>query len=393
MTRPLRFADIVPFDISSVADDADRLGPDVLRMENLDTDIAPSPAALAATRAAIGDLSASSYLPFTGRRDLRLAISDDLATRSGHRFDPDTEVVISSGGLAAILAALLATTDAGDRVVVTDPCYAGFIGRIRLVGAEPVHVPLRTENGRWRLDLDAMASITQARAVLFMSPSMPTGHVLTDEEWEAVAALLDRTGAWLLYDTAMERILFDQAAVNSPLTRPELRDRTVILGSAAKEHRLIGWRVGWAAGPAEVIADIAQAVIYNTVVPSGFAQIGVLTALRDAEPGITAATAELQRRRDLVLSELAGYPPGYPAICPDGGWSLLVDTRALGTESRELSRALLEHGHVAATPMTAWGPVVAPRYLRLVFATEPVQRLVGLRARFDRALLNLDRAG
>ncbi len=295
-------------------------------------------------------------------------------------------MVISSGGLAAILAALMATTDPGDHVVVTDPCYAGFIGRIRLVGAEPVHVPLRVTGGRWRLDLDVMATITTARAVLLMSPSMPTGHVLTDEEWAAVAALLDRTGAWLLYDTAMERILFDGAAVNSPLSRPELRGRTVVLGSASKEHRLIGWRVGWAAGPAEVLRDIAQAIIYSTVVPSGFAQLGVLAALRDPDPGIAAATAELQRRRDVVLSELAGYPPGYPAICPDGGWSLLVDAHALGTEPRQLSAALLEHGHVAATPMTAWGPAVAPRYLRLVFANEPLERLAGLRQRFGAAL-------
>lgn len=380
--RPRRFAGISPLDIIAVAESADALGPQVLRMENLDTDLAPPPAALAATRAALTDLSwSSSYLPFTGKPGLRTAVSDQIHARTGHRYDPGTEVVISSGGLAAVFAALLALTDPGDQVVLTDPCYEGLIARVRLAGAQPVHVPLRPEGGRWRLDVDALDSIRRASVIVTMSPSMPTGHMLDDSEWDAIARLAGRTGAWVLHDTAMEAITFDGRPVSSPLTHPDLAGRTVLAGSVAKEYRMIGWRIGWAAGPAGIMRNVGSAVVYSTVVPSGFSQAGAEAALRGGDGGIGQATRQWQTRRDLILSELAGLP----AISPDGGWSLLLDATALGTSAPGLSRSLLEHGHVAATPMTSWGPRVAPAYVRLVYSREPVARLAGLRARVQAA--------
>ena len=380
---PRRFASISPLDIIAVAESADALGAQVLRMENLDTDLAPPAAALTATGDALTELGwSSSYLPFTGKRGLRAAVSDQIHARTGHRYDPGTEVVISSGGLAALFAALLALTDPGDHVVLTDPCYEGFIARVRLAGAQPVHVPLRPEGGRWRLDVAALDRISRASVIVTMSPSMPTGHMLDDSEWDAMARLAERTGAWVLHDTAMERITFDGRPLSSPLTRPGLAGRTVLAGSVSKEYRMIGWRIGWAAGPAAVMRNVGSAVVYSTVVPSGFSQAGAEAALRSAEDGIAQATEQWQARRDLILGELAGLP----AISPDGGWSLLLDAAALGTSPRALSRHLLEHGEVAATPMTAWGPQVAPAYVRLVYSREPVARLAGLRDRVQRAV-------
>src|SRR5687767_12074322 len=127
-----RFAGVEPFGIEAVASAAGA-DPDVLRMENLDTDLAPPPAAVAATREAAGLDDANSYLPFTGLAVLREAVGRRLTDQTGRAYDPNAEVVISSGGLAGILSALLATVDAGDEVVVTDPTYAGLLQRIRLV--------------------------------------------------------------------------------------------------------------------------------------------------------------------------------------------------------------------------------------------------------------------
>jgi aspartate/methionine/tyrosine aminotransferase len=381
-TRTRRLADIDPLDIIEVARAAEVMGPDVLRLENLDTDLPPPPGVLAATTEALGDLAASSsYLPFTGKPELREAVAAQIEARTGVRYDSDREVVISSGGLAALFAALLARVDPGEPVVLTDPCYAGFTARVRLAGARPVHVPLRPERGRWRLDVDALDRIDEAAAIVTMSPSMPTGHVLDDAEWEAVARLVDRTGAWVLHDTAMERLLFDGRPISSPLTRPELAARTIVVGSPAKEYRMIGWRIGWAAGPAEVMRDVASAVVYSTVVPSGFTQAGARAALT-GDDDVPAVVATWQERRDLILRELAGLP----VVGPDGGWSMLVDAAALGTDARALSARLLASGRVAATPMTAWGPRVAPDFVRLVHAREPVARLAGLRERVDAAL-------
>ena len=381
--RTERFRDIEPFGIDAVAAAAGD-APDVLRMENLDTDIAPPWSAVEATRPMVGARAGNSWLPFTGLPGLREAVADRLQGQTGRRYDPATEVVITGGALAGLLSALLATVDHGDEVILTDPTYAGFINRVRLAGAHPVLTPLVVTDGRWRLDADRLAAAVspRTRALLLMSPSMPSGHVLTAAEWDAVADACDRSDAWLLYDAAMDEVLYDGTPLLHPAARHDLRERTVTLGGVSKNYRMIGWRVGWAVGPATVMGDVALAAIYNTTVASGFGQVGAHAALLDHDNGVAAAVREWQARRDLLVEELAGLP----IVVPVGGWSMLVDAMALGMTAPELSRGLLERGRVAATPMTAWGEQVAPRYVRLVFATEPLDRLRGVGERVRAAL-------
>jgi len=336
------------------------------------------------TRDVVGERTANSWLPFTGLASLAEAVADRLSAQTGRRYDPRSEVVVSGGALAGLLSTLLATVDHADEVIVTDPTYAGFINRIRLVGARPVFVPLVVVDRRWRLDVGRLAAAVgpRTRALLLMSPSMPSGHVFTEREWSAVAEACHRADAWLLYDAAMDAILFDGVTSWHPATIEALAGRTITLGSVSKNYRMIGWRVGWVAGPAEVMGDVALASIYNTTVASGFGQVGAHTALTDGNDGIGAAVAEWQARRDLILRELAELP----VVVPEGGWSLLVDATSLGTTAEDLSRRLLDHGHIAATPMSAWGAEVAPRYVRLVYSAEPLDRLRGIGARFRAAL-------
>jgi aspartate/methionine/tyrosine aminotransferase len=381
--RTERFRDIQPFGIDQVAAAADD-AEDVLRMENLDTDVPPPAEAVQATRDAVGTDDANSWLPFTGLQPLRETVARRLEMQTGRPYDPLREVVITSGGMPAALSTILATVDAGDRVVLTDPTYAGLIGRVRLAGARPALVPLVVTDGRWRLDLERFAAtvMPDTRAAVLMSPSMPSGHVFNAEEWRAVADALERADAWLLYDAGMDQILFDGIAPFHPASLPSLRERTITIGGVSKNYRMIGWRVGWAAGPAEAMGDVAFAAIYNTTVTSGFAQLGARAALNTADDGVREAVIEWQARRDLILRELEGLP----AVSPDGGWSLLLDATELGREAPELSAALLERGRIAATPMTAWGETVAPRYVRLVYSNEPLGRLRGIGERVRAAV-------
>lgn len=381
--RTERFREIEPFGIDAVARAAGN-APDVLRMENLDTDIPPPWSAVEATRPMVGARAGNSWLPFTGLPGLREAVADRLRRQSGHAYDPYEEVVITGGALAGLLSSLLATVDQGDEVILTDPTYAGFINRVRLVGARPVFAPLVVVDQRWRLDLERLteAVTSKTRAILLMSPSMPSGHVLTAQEWAAVGDACERADAWLLYDAAMDEVLYDGTRPWHPASRDDLRERTITLGSVSKNYRMIGWRVGWAVGPAPVMGDIALAAIYNTTVASGFGQVGAHAALIDRDNGVAAAVRQWQERRDLVLDELAGLP----VVVPEGGWSLLVNAQEVGMSAAELSRNLLERGRIAATPMTAWGRDVAPQYVRLVFATEPVHRLRGIGDRVRAAL-------
>ncbi|MDA0634549.1 pyridoxal phosphate-dependent aminotransferase [Nonomuraea sp. MCN248] len=381
-----RLRDIPGIGVDAVGDAADAAGdPDFLRLENLDTDLRPPAVALAATHAAVDADSANSYLPFQGHRSLRAAAAAHVGRLSGHAYDADTQCVSVAGGLNGILNTLLATVENGQEVVLCDPVYAGLVNRVRLAGGIPRFVPAQPTADGWTIDPERLAKAVGpgTAAVLMMGPAMPTGLVLDERHWSALADACERHDAWLIYDAAMERIRFDGRPPSHPAAHEKLARRTITVGSASKELRLIGWRVGWVVGPAPIMADIRLVGLTNVVCQVGLAQQAVAAALNapDAEADVAAATAEWQRRCETVLDQLAAYP----VIRPHGGWSLLLDTRPLELTASDLSRRLFDRAKVAATPMDGWGPS-GRRYLRMVFANEPVERLTSLGDRFRLAL-------
>jgi len=378
-----RLREIPGFNIDRVAAAAGD-DPGVLRMENLDTDVPPPAAALEATRAAVGEDDANSWLPFNGREDLKEAVSEYVRRRGGPAYDPRREIVITCGEGEAMLDALLCLTDPGDEVVLTDPTYAGMLNRVRLVGAVPRLAPLVVRDGEWRLDLDALSAAAvsdRTRVVFVNNASFPTGWVASDDEWDAIARLCAERDLWLLYWGGFEGVLYDGRAVRQPAALPGMRDRTVTVGAPSMEQRMIAWRVGWIVMPAELTDAVSRAQIYNGLVASGFAQIGTREALRVGDDDLRAANAEWQRRRDETLRQL----DGLPVVRPSGGWAALLDVAALGFDCADASARLLEHG-VAATHMRGWGGEVADRHVRFVFSNEPVERLALLGDRVRAAL-------
>jgi aspartate/methionine/tyrosine aminotransferase len=377
-----RLDDIPGFNIDRVAAAAGD-DPDVLRLENLDTDIPPPEAAMQATRAAIGEDEANSWLPFTGRDDLKEAVAAFIERRGGPRYDGRREIVITGGEGDAMLDALFCLTDRGDEVLLTDPTYAGMLNRVRLVGAVPRLVPLHVADGEWRLDVDALrAAVNERTQVVFLNnASFPSGWVASDDEWDAVAAICRDHDLRLLYWGGFEGVLFDGRQVQHPASLSGMRDRTITVGAPSLEQRMIAWRIGWVVAPGELVNDVSRVHIYNGLVPSGFAQIGARVALGVPEEDLAAANAEMQRRRDETLRQLAGLP----VVRAAGGWSLLLDVAALGLDCVEVSDRLLEQ-KVAATPMRGWGGEIADRHVRFVFSNEPVERLALLGARVRQAL-------
>ena len=381
--RPHRLAGLPALGVDAAAAAA---GSDagVLRLENLDTDVPPPAAAVAALRDSAGRDEANSYLPFTGSRELRELVAAQLERQTGRAHDPETEVVITCGGTEGMFDALLATVQDGDEVVVTDPTYVGMLSRVRLAGATPVGVPFHIAGAEWRLDLEALeqALSPRTRALFVMNPSMPTGAVLNADEWAAIANACDRTGAILIYNASMERILFDGRPLIHPAALPGLTDRTLTVGTLSKERRMIGWRVGWVAGPVDLMADVIACHLFNVVTPVGIAAAAGCAALRAGDDDLHTAVAEWERRRDTVITQLAGLPV-VPAA---GGWSLLLHARPLGFSGAELAARLLHLGRIAATPMDGWGEANGADWVRLVFSNEPVERLGDLGERVRRSL-------
>lgn len=380
--RAKRLHDIAGFGIDKIGEAAEG-DPDILRLENLDTDLPLPPGVVEATRGATGDDEYNGFIPFSGRTDMKEAVADFVERRSGIRYDPGSEIIIPPGEAGPILDVLLATTDPGDEVIVTDPTYAGIIFRIRLAGGRPRFVPHVVDDGVWRLDLDALRAAVsdRTRAIAVMGTAFPTGAVLNEAEWDAIAAIARERNVHIIYWALMEGFVFSGRPILHPASLPEIRDRVITVGSVSAEFRMIGWRVAWVVADAETAEACGLVHLYNGLLASPFAQAGAVVALRSPQEDFDRQVEELERRAEAMTGQLEGLP----AVRPEGGWSLLLDTHAMGIDPAEASDRLLKE-RVAATPMTVWGETVAPRYLRLVFSNEPVERIELLGERLRRAL-------
>jgi aspartate/methionine/tyrosine aminotransferase len=217
--------------------------------------------------------------------------------------------------------------------------------------------------------------------MLLMSPSMPTGAVLDHDDWKVVAELCVKHDLLLILDSAMERLLFDGASVLHPAALPGMAERTITVGSSAKELRMIGWRVGWIVAPEEYIPDITAVSLANVVVPVGIAQEAVAVALERSYSTLAAYVCELQHRRDAMIQQLEGLPFGVPL----GGWSMLLRVSDFGIDGGTASARLLSEG-VCATGMQGWGGALSSQFIRFVYANEPVHRLQNLGERVRAAM-------
>ncbi len=362
-----RLAEIPGFSIDRVAAAAGD-DPEVLRMENLDTDVRPPAAAIEATRAALDEDEANSWLLFTGRDDLKDTVATFIERRGGPRYDGRREIVIVPGEGLAMLDALYCVTDPGDEVIFTDPTYAGMINRVRLVGAIPRLVPLRVVDGWWRLDTKALrATVTdRTRAIFVNNASFPSGWVASHEEWEAIVDVVTSRNLWLLYWAGYEGVLFDGREVIHPAAFPGMRDRTVTMGDVWAEQRMIGWRVAWVVAPGELVNDASRVHIYTGLTTSGFAQIGARVALEQPPEDLAAANAEWQRRRDETLRQLAGLP-----VVPAAADGRSCSTRGRSVSSRPSSPAACSSRRWQPRPWEAGAVRSPPGTFALCSATNP----------------------
>jgi hypothetical protein len=239
MPTGVRRLDAIPgFNIDVIAAAAGD-DPEMLRLENLDTDVAPPTAAVEATRAAVGSDEANSWLPFTGRDDLKDAVAASIERRGGPRYDGRREIVITSGEGDAMLDALFCLADPGDEVVLTDPTYAGMLNRVRLVGAVPRLVPLHVVAGEWRLEWSAPAGGERADTRrLLNNASFPSG-------WWRARTSRGRGGLCCERDPGStgpgSKGCCSTAVGRPPRRARRMRDRTVTVGALSFEQRMIAY--------------------------------------------------------------------------------------------------------------------------------------------------------
>ena len=291
----------------------------------------------------------NQYAPGIGIAALRRAVAAHQQRHYGIELDPDTQVVITTGCTEAVAAALLGLVEPGDEVVVLEPYYDSYLAMLQVAGAVQRPVTLRSPD--FGVDLDELRSAVtpRTRFVLLNSPHNPTGTVLTDTELQAVAALAIEHDLTVITDEVYEHLVYDGRTHTPIATLPGMAERTLTLSSAGKSYSFTGWKVGWATGPAELVAAVMAAKQWLTFTSGSPLQPAVAHAL-DEHPDFPLTLArDLQERRDLLLSglELAGLPTSTP----QGTYFATSDVSALGwDDAMAFCRALPERAGVVAIP-------------------------------------------
>ena len=324
---------------------------------------------------------ANQYAPLPGVPALRAAIVEHQRSRYGLVHDPDTEVQVTFGATEAIAAALLGLCNPGDEVIALDPTYDSYAAGVALAGARLRRVPLRPPE--WRFDPAELAAAVseRTRLVLLNSPHNPTGRVLDRAELEAVAALCREHDLIAVTDEVYEHLVFDGEHV--PLaTLPGMAERTLTISSIGKTFSVTGWKIGWACGPAELVAAVRGAKQFMTFAGGTPLQHASAVALGMAERHGAELAAELKAKRDRLCDGLERA--GFEVLRPAGTYFVNVD---VGEDAVAFCRELPERAGVVGIPTSVFSgdPERVKTLVRFAFCKreevidEAARRLAALR--------------
>ena len=309
----------------------------------------------------------NQYAPMPGVIALREALARKIERLYGRRYDPATEITITSGATEAIFDTLTALVHPGDEVLLFQPAYDSYVPAIQLSGGTPVFITLRPPD--YGIDWDAArrALTPRTRAIVLNSPHNPTGMILTSDDMRELSHLLDQTDAIVVSDEAYEHIIFDGARHESMSRYPAIAERAIVIGSFAKTFHTTGWKIGWAAAPKALSAEVQSIHQWVTFAVNGAIQLAYAEFLAN-DPECRGVSTFYQRKRDLFLS-LIKESRFRPLPCR-GTFFQMVDYSAISSDpDTEVAMWLLkEHGVASIPPSSFLYGVDGGPILRLCFA-------------------------
>lgn len=315
------------------------------------------PAMLEAARAAIAD-GVNQYPPGPGIAALREAVAAQRKRCFGLDYDPDTEVLVTVGATEAIAGAVLGLVEPGSEVLLIEPFYDSYSPVVAMAGARRVSVSLVPDGRGFAMDVDRLRrAITPAtRALIINSPHNPTGTVFTDTELAALAQIAVEADLLVIADEVYEHLVYpgSEGRIHRPLAGFEgMAERTVTISSAAKMFNCTGWKIGWACGPAELLAGVRAAKQYLSYAGGAPFQPAVALALDTQDAWVATLRATMQARRDRLSDGLARV--GFEVHDSFGTYFLCADPRPLGYHDSTTFCAELPHRvGVAAIPLSAF---------------------------------------
>lgn len=368
--RIRRIAESPMMKVTATVDRMRRAGIDVIDLGAGEPDF-PTPDPIKAAAHAAIDQNFSKYTPVGGFAELKRAICDRYRADYGVDYS-ESEVIVSAGGKQALYNTALALFGPGDEVITHAPYWPTLTEQVKLAEATPVVVRTRPEDGFAIRATAILGAVTpRTRGIIVNSPCNPTGALISESDFRAIAEAAARHDIWLVVDLCYENLIYDAIPHNLPaVAAGACRNLTVLCGSASKAHAMTGWRCGWALGPAPLIAASAAIQGHSTSNVSSITQKAVVAALTGSQAPVTAMLDEYRKRRDQLHAWLT-VDPRVRCRKPDGAFYLFVDVSDVLSPgglptTTAFAEALLEDERVALTQGEAFD---APGFLRISYAT------------------------
>jgi aspartate aminotransferase len=311
----------------------------------------------------------TGYADNQGEPGLRQAVAERLVRDHGLTYDPEREILVTDGATLGVYTALAALIGPGDDVLLPDPIYDAYASPIALWGGRSVAVPAAIRGGRFSFNRDDLewSYRPTARVLLINTPWNPVGTVLTRRELEDAMDFAEAHDLIVLSDEIYESLIYDGRSHVSPASlSADARGRSVLVNSLSKSYAMTGWRVGYCAGPAKIIAAMNLSLQQSSRGPATFVQDAAQCALRSDQACVRRMAEEYQARRDLVLDRLRDIT-GVEPLAAEGGLFVMLDVRGLRRPSDELRRFLLHEAGVVVLHGAAYG-LAGEGTLRVSFA-------------------------
>ena len=333
------------FDIAATMDDVTSLGigePDFTT---------PRPIIDAGIRAL--ERGETHYTSNLGIFELRQAIADHLEKLYGVRYDPLNEIIITVGVSEALYLAFSAILDPGDEVIIPTPCFVSYQAEVTLAGGKPVEVFTNMEDDFQPDPALIEKAITPAtKAILLGYPNNPTGAVASHETLEAIGKLAEKHDLLVISDEIYDRLVYDHEFVCFPAI-DGMHERTILLGGFSKSYAMTGWRIGYAAAPANIIKGLVRIHQYSVMSAPTISQYGALEALKVGEPYLQDMLKEYDRRRRMIHKGFNDL--GLPTSEPHGAFYVFPSVHNTGLTDEEFAEKLLLEEKVAVVPGSAFG--------------------------------------
>jgi aminotransferase len=295
----------------------------------------------------------NQYAITWGSKDFRDAIARKTRSYLGLDINPETEITVTCGSTEGMIAAMMATVDPGDEVIVFEPFYENYAPDAILSDARPRHVPLRAPD--WNFDRDELRRTfnEKTKAIIVCNPNNPTGKVFTQEEMEFIAGLCQEFDALCFTDEIYEHILYPREGADirhiSMAQIDGMRDRTVVVNSMSKTYSVTGWRVGYCIAPPEITSAVRKVHDFLTVGAAAPLQAAGAYALSLPREYYDSLQSEYRARRDLLLPVLENA--GFKTYVPDGAYYIMTDISGFGfSDDVEFTKHLIREVGVACVP-------------------------------------------